>query len=75
MIGTFPTHCSKDQEIEIKITEIRAINEKQSSLFFFLHSGALQTNELQMQSNKVVYLAKYGQGVHVQCAKAFISNI
>lgn len=41
----------------------------------FLHSGTPQTNELQMQSNKVVYLAKYGQGVRVECAKAFVSNI
>lgn len=46
-----------------------------SKVLIFLRSGALQTNELQMQSNKVVYLAKYGQGAHVQCAKAFISNI
>lgn len=40
-----------------------------------VHQNTLQADKLCMESITVVYVAKYSQGVHVQCAEAFLSNI
>lgn len=73
MMGIFPTHCLKDHGNSNKNDARQSMrNEVLSSS---LHRNTLQADKLCVESITVVCVAKYSKGVHIQCAKAFLSNI